>query len=97
MSIDLAIIPGLASCVGVVYAIMRNGRRGKKQDDELKMQLKMEVSSITKALGNPDTGLGAIKKCVDEQRLHCTEVSTRIEGQVSTNAKEIIKLRMKEK
>ena len=95
--IDLAIIPGVASAVGVIYAIMRNGRRSRQQDEELKLELKLEIASVNKKLENPATGLEAIKKSVDEQRLHCAETSTRIEALTNTNAREIINLRNREK
>jgi len=98
---DIALIPiwitSSFSAIGVVYAIVRNGSRGKKQDEQLKTELKMEISSIKKQLDDPDNGLAAIAKGVDSQRLHCAEVSTRIEGQVNTNSQEISTLRKKKK
>jgi len=83
------------SAIGVIYAIVRNGNRGKKQDEQLKTELKMDIAGIKAKLDDPDNGLGSIKRCVDAQRLHCTEVSTRIEGQVMTNTGEIANLRKK--
>ena len=83
------------SAIGVIYAIVRNGSRGKKQDAQLKTELKMEVAGIKEKLDDPDTGLGSIKKCVDDQRLHCVEISTRIDSQVKTNTDEIANLRKK--
>ena len=85
------------SAIGVIYAIVRNGSRQKKQDEQLKTELKMEIAGIKAKLDDPDTGLGTIKKCVDDQRLHCAEVSTRIEGQVKTNTGEIATLRKKKR
>jgi len=80
---------------GVVYAIARNGSRGKKQDEQLKAELKLEIKLIKKQLDDPENGLSAIKKSVDDQRLHCVSTSTRLEGQVITNASEIDNLRKK--
>ncbi len=98
---DVQLIPiwvtSTFSAVGVIYAIVRNGRRGKQQDEQLKTELKMEINSIKKKLDDPNTGLGTIKKCVDSQRLHCAEVSTRIEAQAITNAQEIATLRKKKR
>ena len=89
-------ITSSCSAVGVIYAITRNGQRGKKQDDQLKMELKAEIASIKMKLDDPNTGLGVIKKCVDDQKLHCVAVSTRIEGQVNVNKQEIANLRRRE-
>ena len=79
--------------IGVIYAIIRNGSRSRKQDEQLKSELVMEVKSINKQLEDPENGLSAIKKSTDGIRLHCAEVSTRIESQVETNTDEIALLR----
>jgi len=98
---DIQLIPiwvtSTFSAVGVVYAIVRNGRRGKQQDEQLKTELKMEIKAIKSQLEDPENGLGSIKKSVDSQRLHCVETSTRIEGKVDTNAQEIVTLRKKKR
>lgn len=90
-------ITSIASCCGVIYAIVRNGSRGKKKDEELKTELKLEVGTINKKLDDPVNGLSAIKKAADGMKLHCAEVSTRIEAQVKTNTKEIVLLREKKR
>ena len=81
--------------LGVIYAIARNGTRGKKQDEQLKTELKSELGTIKEKLDDPDTGLTAIKKSVDEQKVHCAKVSTGIAVQVKTNSVEINTLRKK--
>jgi len=81
------------TAIGVVYAIVRNGSRGRKQDEQLKTELKMEIKTIKSQLDDPENGLGAIKKSADGMRLHCAEVSTRIEAQTQTNTDEINILR----
>jgi len=83
--------------IGVVYAIIRNGRRASKQDEQLKMELKMEIKTIKNQLDDPENGLSAIKKSSDGMRLHCAEVSTAISAQVKTNASEIAILRKKKR
>jgi len=83
------------SAIGVIYAIARNGSRGKKQDEQLKTELKMEIKGVRNQLDDPENGLSAIKKSVDDQKLHCAEVSTRISGQVERNVEEIHTLRKK--
>ena len=88
-------ITSSCSAIGVIYAIVRNGNRGKKQDEQLKTELSMEIKAIKNQLDDPENGLGSIKKCVDSQRLHCAEVSTRIEAKANTNTQEIVNLRKK--
>ena len=85
------------SAIGVIYAIVRNGSRAKKQDEQLKTELKMEIKSIKTQLEDPENGLSAIKKATDGMKLHCAEVSTRIAGQVKTSTEEIAILRKKER
>jgi len=105
---DVSLIPlwvtSGAGVIGVVYAIARNGSRGKKQDEQLKIDLRAEVSTVTaevadvnKKLEDPNFGLTAIKHSVDEQKLHCAQVSTAIASQVETNSKEIAILRKRKK
>jgi len=93
MSLVPVWITSTASAVGVIYAIVRNGNRGKKQDEKLKTELSMEIKAIKAQLDDPENGLGCIKKCLDSQRLHCAEISTKIEAQTNTNAQEIALLR----
>lgn len=94
---DVSFIPlwitSTASVVGVIYAIARNGSRAKKQNDDLIKDLKHEISSVGKRLDDPYNGLTAIKKSTDEIRLHCMEVSTRIDEQVEVHGNEIAALR----
>ena len=95
-TIPLWITSGTA-IIGVIYAIVRNGSRGKKQDDELKTELKTELGTIKTQLSDPENGLSAIKKSVDEQKLHCVETSTGLSEKVKTNSKEIENLRKRKK
>lgn len=90
-------LTSVASITGVVYAIVRNGHRRKEQDIQLKADLKAEIQNTLKRLDDPETGLSAIKKSTDSMRLHCAEVSTRVEAQVKTNQEEIALLRKKRK
>lgn len=94
---DLSLIPiwltSTASAVGVVYAIVRNGSRGRQQDEKLKTEMKHELANIQRTLSDPETGLRAIKRATEEQRLYCAKVSTELVTQVQTHAEEINKLR----
>ena len=90
-------ITSIATGMGVIYAIIRNGNRGKKQDEQLKTELKMEVGAIKTKLDDPENGLSAIKKSVDDQRFYCVATSTAISAQVKTNTSEINNLRKKKR
>ena len=96
---DPSIIPiwitSSASAIGVIYAIRRDGKRGKAQDEKLKIALKEEVNAIKAQLDDSDNGLSAIKRSTDGMRLHCAEVSTAISAQTKTNTDEIALLRKK--
>ena len=86
-----------ASCAGVIYAIVRNGSRGKKQDAELKAQLKIDVAAITKQLNDPDTGLAVIAKAATDMKVHCAESMSAVINQQNTNSNEIAMLREKKR
>ena len=94
---DVGLVPlwitSVFSAMGVMYAIIRNGSRSRKQDEQLKSELVLGVKSINKQLEDPENGLSAIKKSVDDQRLHCAKVSTAIAAQTKTNTDEIALLR----
>jgi len=72
-----------ATSIGVMYAIIRNGSRGKKQDAILKADLLNKVKLVTDQLEDPDNGLSAIKRSVDAQQLLCSNVSTALQGEVA--------------
>ena len=86
-----------ATAIGVIYAIIRNGSRSRKKDDELKAELKTEVGAIKDKLDDPETGLTAIKKSVEDQRLYCVETSTRLGEKVKTNRRDIDSIREKKR
>lgn len=97
---DLGLIPlwvtSTGSVVGVVYAIVRNGSRSKKQDEQLKTELRMKIEDIGARLDDSETGLRAIKKSTEDIKLNCARVSTKICAQVETNQREIDNLRKRE-
>ncbi|KKN03032.1 hypothetical protein LCGC14_1111830 [marine sediment metagenome] len=77
------------AAVGVLAAsqtlyILRN-RNGKvAEDTEEKTQIKSDLKNIKGQLNDPKTGLGAIKQSVDDQKLHCANVSTELSGKIKT-------------
>lgn len=94
-----AVIPAyIGAGVSVVmgfYAIVRNGSRSKTQDEKLKTELKAELSAIKGKLDDPQTGLTAIKRATEEQKLHCATVSTGLSVRVQNHDEEIARLREK--
>lgn len=86
-------LPGIAAVVGVIYAIARNGNRSKKQDEQLKTDIKIDINGIRQRLDSPNSGLEAIKKSTDDMRVHCAKTSTALVIQVDTHENEINQLR----
>lgn len=77
------------SVVGVIYTIVRNGSRGKIQDEKLKSELKLEIKNIQESISDGTTGLKAIKKAVDDQALNCMKISTKLQEEVKKNSEDI--------
>jgi len=57
---------------GLIATWMRNGRSQARRQGSLET----DVKHIKETLDDENTGLGAIKKSVDDQRLHCAAVSS---------------------
>ena len=71
----------VATCliaVGLITTWVKNGRQSAKNESELKS----EVKHINKKLDDPNSGLGAIKASVDEQKVHCANVSSALKAKV---------------
>lgn len=64
--------------IGLGATWYRNGRNQAKQWGSLET----EVKNIKESLDDENTGLGAIKKSVDEQKLHCTKISTNFKSRI---------------
>ncbi len=63
----------------------RNGEnRAKERGSLIEM-----VNDINRRLDDPDNGLGAIKKAVDGQKLHCAKISTELATKVRTLEKRV--------
>ena len=78
---------------GLVITLVRNGRGETARNASLKTELRKDIQNINDKLENRMTGLGAIKKGVDDQRLHCVRVSTSLEEKVSSHTKDIDELK----
>lgn len=96
MAVDYAlVIHGLATiCVAgsLIYTVRTNGKKERVKDTELKTELTGKIENVTKKLDDPNDGLGAIKKAVEEQKVHCAKVSSTIAEQAKANRRDIDKL-----
>lgn len=66
--------------IGLIITWVRNGRSSSIAYGRL--EAKMEYTQ--KMLDDPNTGLGAIKKSVDDQKIHCARVSSALQEQVKS-------------
>jgi uncharacterized GH25 family protein len=93
-----AVATSIAAII-TVLKFSRNGRQSSeykaKQEAAFDTQVLDYIEYIKKKIDDPDNGLSAIKKATEAMRLHCAQVSTRIESQVKTNTDEISILRKK--
>lgn len=63
---------------GLGYTIHNNGRGREQKDIQLKSELKSEIEHVKNKLDDPNDGLRAIKKSVDEQKLYCAKTSSAL-------------------
>lgn len=76
----VSLVVGLVACGGVIGVWIKNG----KQQSEERGALKKDVEFLTNEIQSEDHGLTAIKKSVDEQKLHCAKVSTSLSERVKS-------------
>lgn len=67
-----SIIGVILVALGLIATWVKNG----KAQSEAQGSMENRIKNIEKMLDNPSTGLSAIKGSIDEQRLHCTKIST---------------------
>lgn len=58
--------------IGLTITWIRNGRSQAKRDGVIEEK----INGLSKRLEDKDNGLGAIKKSVDDQRVHCAGVTS---------------------
>ena len=58
--------------IGLAMTWVRNGRSQAKRDGVLEER----INGINKRLEDENTGLGAIKKSVDSQEVHCAKITS---------------------
>ncbi|MBA7541069.1 hypothetical protein ES705_33376 [subsurface metagenome] len=64
--------------VGLIATWVRNGRNQSKRDGILEER----INNLSKKLDDENTGLGAIKKCVDKQAIHCAGITGSFEERI---------------
>ena len=64
--------------LGLVITWVRNGRSQSKRDGVLEER----ISNLSKKLDDENTGLGAIKKSIDKQEVHCAGITSSFEARI---------------
>ncbi|GAH55622.1 unnamed protein product [marine sediment metagenome] len=60
--------------VSLILTAVRNGKTQTKYMASMETRQNEQIKGINGKLDDSNTGLGAIKKSVDEQRVHCAGV-----------------------
>lgn len=68
----IALVGVAVIALGLGMTWIRNGRSQAKRDGVMEERIK----GIDKKLEDPNTGLGAIKKSVDKQEVHCAKMTS---------------------
>lgn len=68
--------------VGLILTLIRNSRSQSRSMGKLEGTLVTSIGNINNRLDDPNNGLGAIKKAVDKQAIHCAKVSTGLTTKV---------------
>lgn len=58
--------------IGLIATWIRNGRSQSKRDGVIEER----INNLSKKLDDENTGLGAIKKSVEKQEVHCAKVTS---------------------
>jgi tRNA C32,U32 (ribose-2'-O)-methylase TrmJ len=84
----------------VVIALFINMRRNTKADTNQASketsqaaEQKNEIKHIIQRLDDPNDGLGAIKRAITKQELHCRQISTELTGRIRESEEDIQQLR----
>jgi len=64
--------------IGLIVTWVRNGRSQSKRDGVLEQRIK----GVEDKLADDNTGLGAIKKSIDDQRVHCAGVTSSFKERI---------------
>lgn len=66
--------------IGLIGTWIRNGKSQSKRDGVLEER----IEGINRRLDDENTGLGAIKKSVDKQEVHCAKMTTSFAERIKT-------------
>jgi len=80
----VAIILASMTGIGLMGTWIRNGRENLKENAMLEANLKAEIKDVKDDIKQPEYGLSAIKKKVDEQALYCARTSTSLKERVTS-------------
>jgi hypothetical protein len=75
------------------YTIYHNGKRGAKQDIELKTELKADIKTIKDKLDDPKDGLKAISREVAFMREHCASVTSSFTERIKRAESDITEIK----
>jgi len=78
-----------AAFIGAIYSIWRNGRRQSDKFTEVKTELKTNLENVTKELQDENYGLRALGQKVNDFKVHCATVSTRLSTKLEEQGKDI--------
>lgn len=68
----------------VGLGLLATWRRNGRNEAEYLGGLKVEISNIKAKLDDKDTGLSAIKNGVNEQKVHCAEITSGFAERIKT-------------
>ena len=64
--------------IGLIITWVRNGKSQAKRDGVLEER----INNISKTLDNENSGLGAIKKAVENQRVKCSDITSSFKERI---------------
>ncbi|MBA7656440.1 hypothetical protein ES703_64364 [subsurface metagenome] len=78
-AIEILSVAGIGIvAVGLIATWVRNGRSQSKRDGVLEER----ITNLSKKLDDENTGLGAIKKSVDDQKINCARMTSSFEERI---------------
>jgi len=68
----------------LAYNMRQNGRNRDAKDIQLKSELKSELNNVKNKLDDPENGLGAIKKSLDDWKIYCARTSSTLTQKIKS-------------
>jgi len=76
----ISILGTLGVAIGLIATWLRSGKSQARRDGLLEER----IAGIQKLLDNEHTGLGAIKKSVEDQKVHCATMTSSFAERIKT-------------